>query len=229
MKLIRSNISYLTIFSFIIGVAFIAASTVFASSTSSFSQVINAGTLAADIRSNSTTSVSSPAVTMSSKTFAFTCLSGGSASTGTFGTSSERIYLDNPDGADNGWTLALAASGATDTWTTGSVTFDFNDAGGSGCTDGADADSVGGQLTVNPAAGSITTDYSGSSTTGISLGTSTAFVEGTTNSVTVSSASSGSADVWRGYITGVSMSQTIPAEQPAGSYTLSLTLTATAL
>lgn len=201
---------------------------VYGAGTSSFSQTINPGTLATDIRSNATTTVSSPAVAMSAKTFSFSCQSGGSASTGTFGTASERIYVDNPDGADNGWTLTLAPSASTAVWTNGGNTFDFNDSGGSGCTDGADADSVGGQMTVNPATGSITTDYSGSSTTGISLGSSASYVQGTTDSVTLVTAANTSADVWRGYFTGFSLSQTIPAEQAATAYTLSFVLTATA-
>ncbi len=204
---------------------------VFAASTSDFSQTINAGTLATDIRSNSTTSVSSPSVSMTAKTFSFNCQSGGSASTGTFGTSSQRVYVDNPDAADNGWTLTLAATnGATSTWANGGATqkFDFNDSSGSGCTDGADADAFGGQLTVDPSVGTTTADYSGSSTTGISLGSSASYVQGATDSVTLVTASSGSADVWRGYFTGISMSQSIPAEQAADTYTINLTLTATA-
>lgn len=201
---------------------------VYGAGTSSFSQTINTGTLATDIRSDATTSVSSPAVAMSAKTFSFSCQSGGSASTGTFGTSGERIYVDNPDGADNGWTLTVAPSAISAVWTQGGNTFDFNDGGGSGCTDGGDADSVAGQMTINPAVGSITTDYSGSSTTGITLGSSTAYVSGTTDSVTLVTAANTSPDVWRGYFTGFSLSQTIPAEQAAAAYTLSFVLTATA-
>ena len=196
-----------------------------AASTSTFTQVISASTLATDIRSDSTTSVSSPAVSLSSQTFSFNC----QTSTGTFGTNGERIYVDNPDGADNGWTLTVAASpAATAVWNQGSNYFDFNDAGGSGCTDGADADSYGGQLTINANAGTITTDYSGSDTTGLTKGTSTAFAQGTTDSITLITAANTSADIWRGYITGISLSQTIPAEQAAASYTINFALTATA-
>jgi hypothetical protein len=204
---------------------------VFAASTSDFSQVISAGTLTTDIRDASRVTVASPSVTMSAKTFSFDCQSGGSASTGTFGTNTERVYIDNPDAADNGWTLAIAATGgATSLWQNAGTTanFDFNDAGGSGCTDGADADTKGGQLTINAAAGSTTTDYSGSSTTGITLGASTAFVQSSVDSITIVTAANTSADIWRGYITGVSMSQTIPAEQAADTYTINLTLTVTA-
>lgn len=202
-----------------------------AANNSDFTQTINAGTLATDIRDSSRNPVASPSVAMSAKTFSFNCLSGGSASTGTFGTNNERVYVDNPDAADNGWTLTIAATdGATASWdnTGDTIHFDFNDPTSSGCTDGADADSYGGQLTVDPSTATTTTDYSGSSTTGISVGSSAAFNEGTLDSVTLVTAASGSADIWRGYFNGTGLSQTIPAEQPATSYNINLTLTVTA-
>src|SRR6476620_10907082 len=98
----------------VILLSFSGANYVFGASTSDFSQTINAGTLTTDIRDASRVSVTSPSVSMSAKTFSFNCPSGGSASTGTFGSSTQRIYVDNPNAANNGWTLTLAAtSGAT--------------------------------------------------------------------------------------------------------------------
>ena len=200
-----------------------------AASTSDITQVISAGTLTVDIRDASRVSVSSPSVSLTSKTFSFNCQSGGSASTGSLGSNTQRIYVDNPSATSTGWNLSIAAtSGATALWTSGGNTYDFNDATGSGCTDGADADSKGGQLTINPAAGAITTDCSSCTTTGVSLQSSAAFVQTTTDSVTLVVATSGSDPVWRGYFTGISLSQTIPAEAPAGTYTLNMTLTITA-
>src|SRR5688500_9439075 len=87
--------------------------TVFAANISNCSQVINTGTLNTDIMDASRVSVASPAVAMSGKTFSFDCQAGGSASTGTFGTNTERVYVNNPDGADNGWNLTIAATGGT--------------------------------------------------------------------------------------------------------------------
>ncbi|MGH7196878.1 MAG: hypothetical protein ACREGJ_03905 [Candidatus Saccharimonadales bacterium] len=209
--------------------ASVFAGRVWAANNSTFNQTINTGTLATDIQDASHNSVASPSVTMSAKTFSFDCLSGGSASTGSFGTSGERIYVTNPDAADSGWTLALAAtSGATATWSAGTPTMDFNDAGGSGCTDGADTDTKGGQLTVDPSVGTLTADCASCTTANVTKGSSTAYVEGTTNSVTLLNAAALSDDVWRGYLTGVSLSQTIPAEQATGTYTLNMTLTVTA-
>ncbi len=213
----------------VLGVLLLASTnavTVVAANNSTFNQTINAGTLATDIMDASRVTVASPSVTMSAKTFSFDCQSGGSASTGTFGTNTQRIYVTNPDAADNGWTLTLAAtSGATSLW---SSNIDFNDAGGSGCTDGADADSAAGQLTVDPSVGTITTDCTGCVTTNVSKGSSTAYAQGTTDSVTLLNAAAGSDDIWRGYLTGATLSQTIPAQTAAGSYSINMTLTATA-
>ena len=202
-----------------------------AANTPTFSQTINAGVLSTDILDASRVSVSSPSVSMSTKSFLFTCASGGSASTGTFGSNTQRIYVINPSAANNGWTLTMAAtSGTTSTWSDGgSNTYDFNDASSSGCADGADADSVAGQLSVDPSAATLTTDCTGCSTTNVTKGSNSSFAEGSVDSITLLSASAASDDVWRGYLTGVGLSQTIPAEQPAASYTINMTLTATAL
>jgi hypothetical protein len=202
---------------------------VFAANNSTFNQTINAGVLSTDILDASGVTVASPAVSMSAKNLSFTCLTGGSASTGTFGTNTERVYVINPGGANNGWTLTLAAtSGPTALWTAGGNTFDFNDAGTSGCTDGADSDAKAGQLTVDPSASTLTTDCTACVATNVTKGSSTAYLEGTTNSVTLLTATAASDDVWRGYITGAGLSQTIPAETPPGAYTVNMTLTATA-
>lgn len=206
-----------------------------AASNSNFTQTINTGTLSTDIADASRNSVASPSVAMSAKAFSFDCYAGGTASTGTFGTNGERMYVSNGDAADNGWTLTVAAtSGAAATWVNGGSTqrFDFNDPSGTtaGCSDGSDAggDTYAGQMTVNPAAGTLTTDCTSCTSTGVSLGSSASFNQGTTDSITLVNAGSTSNDIWRGYLTGVGVSQTIPAEQAADSYTLNLTLTATA-
>jgi hypothetical protein len=208
----------------------LSGSIALASPTSQFSQVINAGTLSTDIRDASRVSVGSPSVSMTTKTSGFDCYSGGTASTGTLGTNTERLYVDNPDAADNGWTLTVAASSTTALWsnTGATATFDFNDAGGSGCTDGGDADTKGGQMTVDASVGTLTADCLVCTTTNVTKGSSAAFLQGTTDSVTLLTAAGSSDDVWRGYLTGASISQTIPAEQAADTYTINLTLTVTA-
>lgn len=205
----------------------------YAANNSSLSQTINPGTLSTDIMDASRVAVGSPAVAMTAKNFSFDCQTGAGASTGTFGTNTERIYASNGDAADNGWTLTLAATGgATTRWANGGATshIDFNDPTGAtaGCTDGADADTSSGQLTVNPSVGTLTTDCGSCTTANISKGASAAFNQGTTDSITVLNAAATSDDIWRGYLTGTTFSQTIPAETPADSFTINLTLTATA-
>ena len=204
----------------------------FAASTPTLTQTITAGVLSTDILNATRTPVASPAVSMSSKAFAFDCQIGANASTGTLGTNTERVYVINPSGANNGWNLTMAATGgATTTWANGGATnrIDFNDPTTSGCTDGADTDTASGQMTVDPSVGTLTTDCTSCTTTGVTKGASSAFSQGVTDSLTVLSAAAGSDDVWRGYLTGASLSQVIPGETPADSYTLNLTLTATAL
>ncbi|HCP08740.1 MAG TPA: hypothetical protein DIT25_03020, partial [Candidatus Moranbacteria bacterium] len=95
---------------------------------------------------------------------------------------------------------------------------------GNGYTDGADADSVGGQMTINPAAGTLA-GVSGCSTSNVSKGGSNSFSEGTVNSIDILSATSGASAFCRWDLTGVSLTQKIPAAQPAGSYSIDMVLT----
>ena len=126
----------------------------------------------------------------------------------------KRISVDNPGGANNGWTLTLnATTPGTGTWSGGAGTYPYN------------GTAVTGQLTVNPAAGSLTSLVGTS--TGITLGSQATFSG--TNPVTLISAAASSDDVWRGYVTGVGLSQVIPAGQAPGTYTLPMTQTVAAV
>jgi len=200
---------------------------VFASATSNFTQTINSGTLSVDIVDGSYSPVGSPAVAMNSVGFSFSC----QTATGTFGTASEQIYVQNPDAADAGWTVSIAAATTTAVWDSAGTDFDFNDPTTSGCADGADADSLSGQMTINPSGGTLAEGPCLScSTTGVTKGSSSAFNEGTTDSITVLSGASGSDDIGNWKLTDVAISQTIPAEQPAASdYDINLTLSIVAI
>jgi hypothetical protein len=183
------------------------------------------GSLSVDIVNGSGTPVASPSVTMSALTIGFDC----QTSTGTLGTSTERIRVTNSTPTPQ-WTVAIAAtSGATANWVSGGNTFDFNDSSGTpaGCADGGDADSIAGRMTLDPNAGTLTAQ-SGCTTTNVTKGSSASFVQGTTDSITVVSAntSAGTNCYWE--LTGVSVSQTIPIQQATGTYTINLTLTVTA-
>lgn len=195
---------------------------VFAASTSNFQQTINAGTLSVDIVDASYATVASPSVAFSPTTFSFSC----GTSTGTFGTATQQIYVSNPDAADSGWSVSIAAtSGATTAWASAGLDIDFNDINAGGCTDGADADSIAGKMTVDPSGGTIAQGPSGNGTSGISAGSLAEFNQGTTDSITLLS-SDGTTDIGDWTFQGIAVSQTIPPEQPAASdYAINMTIT----
>lgn len=198
-----------------------------ASDAADLTQVINPGTLIADIRDENRSPVASPSFALSPVNFSFEC----GSSTGTIGTNTQRLYVDNPGAADAGWTLTIAATdGPTALWEDSGQTqvFDHNDPTAAGCTDSADADSVGGQLTLNPNAGTLTADCSSCTTANITKGSATSFEEGVVDSITLLNASSASDDAGRWYLTGVGLTQTVPASQAATDYSINLTITATA-
>ena len=181
------------------------------SATSVLSQSITAGTISTDIRNASNVIINNPTIAMA----AITASTAQQTATGTFGSNAQRITVDNPGGANNGWTLSLNATNpATDVWTSGGNNYDFNA-----------ASAAGGQLTVNPTTGTTTASVGG--TTGITMGTSATF--NSTAAVALVNAAAASADIWNGYFTGISLSQTIPAGQPVGTYTLPMTQTLTTL
>jgi len=188
---------------------------VLAADTSNFNQTINPGVLSVDIVNGSYVTVASPSVAFPAVTFSFTC----QTNTGTFGTATEQIYVKNPDAADNGWTVSLAGSAATAIWDGALADYDFNDPTGSGCTDGADAgDTVGGQMTVDASAATLATGACLScATTSITKGSSNAFSQAVTDSITILSGAAGSNDIGDWTLQGVSISQKIPGEQPAAA------------
>jgi len=198
---------------------------VFASSTSNFQQTINAGSLSVDIVDSSYVTVASPAVAMGAITFSFACQD----ATGTFGTNTERIYVKNPDAADSGWTVSLAASAPTAVWDSAGTDFDFNDPGTGGCVDDGvttDVDGLGGQMTVDPSVGTLDVGQCTSCVvTNVSKGSSNAYVEGTTNSITILDAAADSNDIGDWRLTGVAITQKVPAEQPAAAdYNINMVL-----
>ncbi len=177
--------------------------------------------LSADIVDASNVSVVTPSISFANMNFNFACQS----NTATLGVSAQQVRVFNTTSTAT-WTLSIAAtSGAAALWTNGGTrTYDFNDPTGTGCNDGADGDSVGGQLSVNPTVATITPDAS-CSNTGVTAGASTAFNQGVTDSIVLATGSA-SAEVncmWN--ITGIGISQKIPAEQSESSYSIGLTMT----
>ena len=207
--------------------AMLVGGVVFASDTSNFTQTITSGTLSVDIVDGSYVTVGSPSVAFGSLSFSFACRTGGSRASGSFGTSTQQIYVSNPDAADNGWTVTLAGSATTNVWDSAGTDYDFNDPTSSGCGDGADAgDTVGGQMTVDPSGATLAAGACAScTTTSVSLGSSDAFDEGSTDDITIVTGASGSDDIGDWTVQGVSILNTVPAEQPAASdYNIDMTL-----
>lgn len=179
--------------------------------TSQLSQAITAGVLSTSIRDAGGSVVASPSFSMGSVAVS----TSAQTATGTFGSNTQRITVDNPGGANNGWSLALAATGgATATWTSGANSYAFN------------GTSTTGQLSLDPSVATVT-PTSPATTTGVSKGTAATFTAATP--ITILSASSSANQIWNGYMTGVGVSQIIPASQPIGTYTINMTQTVTAL
>lgn len=197
------------------------AGMVWAASTPQFSQTINDdGSLSVDIVNSGGTTVGSPSVTFGAKSFSFSAITDA---TGTLGASEERIRVTNGTSTAT-WTLSMAASATTAVWTDGgSNTYDFNDTGASDT--GADVDSVGGQLTVDPSGATVGAVSPCASTTNVAGGSSTDFLEGTRNTITLATGGASAATYCRWDITGISLTQIIPAAQAPAAYTISFALT----
>jgi hypothetical protein len=179
---------------------------------------LSSGTLSTDIVDSGGNSVSNPSISMSNINLSF----GVQNTTGFFGVDNQRIRVSNSTGNPQ-WSLSLAAqNGPTSLWSTGSLYYDFNDSTAS-AGDGGDTDSYGGQMTINPSIATIT-PQGGCSSTGISLGSLSSFIEGSANSITLvtSGSSSGTSCYWD--FTGLGVSQSIPGEQPVGNYSINMML-----
>lgn len=175
----------------------------------------SAMSLSADMVDGSGNSVASPSIAMTTANRSFAC----QTIAGTLGVSSQKPRVNNST-ANSAWTLSMAATGGSSaTWTAGTNHYKFNDPTGTGCTNG--------QLTVNPSVGTIAAQ-TGCTTTGVSKGSSTAYSSGVTDSVTIESATASASSNCYWDITGVSLSQDIPASQASGSYSIGMTLTITA-
>jgi len=190
----------------VLGLSFAA----YAANDTDLNLTVTAGVLNIDIVDASGNSVANPAVALS----AITASTSAQSSTGTLGTASEKIRLSNPTVTPS-WTATIAATnGASAVWTTtGGSTMDYNSAiGGTGT------------LAINPSVGTIVAAIGGN-TTGVTVGTATAFGAGT-GSITLYSAN-GTAAVNEQYdLTGVRLDQQIPGSQLTGAYTINMTLTA---
>ncbi len=196
----------------------------FAANTVSLSQVISDGVQAVDFVDGSNVSIGSPSVSFAGLTFS----TSSQTATGTLGAAGQKLRVSNPT-SDATWTVSIAATGgATAAWTSGADTYDFNDTGADG-SDDADSDSIGGRLTVNPAAGTVAgspDDTVCSPSTGITKGSSAAFREiaSAVSSITILTGGGTATPYCTWDMTGIALSQVVPASQVAGTYTLGFTV-----
>ncbi len=191
----------------LVSVSLFSPTASWASSSSTFNQSIT-GTLGVDIVDASDVTVGSPSVAFTSKSFAATT----QTSTGTLGVSAQKIRVTNPTTTAT-WAMSIAAtSGNTTLWSAGTPTMDFNGAASAG------------RLTVDPSVGTLV-GVGTTATTNITKGSSTAFAQGTTDSITLLTAGASAQAPGQWDFTGVSMTQDIPALQATGSYSISMTLT----
>ena len=194
----------------------------YAADSSELSVAVSAGTLSVDITDDSGTTVATPTVTMSGVTSGF----GDQTTTGTLGVSGQRIAVFNPTDTET-WSVTIAATtGATAVWQGATYSFDFNEptpVAGDGSLTVDPSVGTAEKAVINPADGSFSSLTA--SPTGITLGTSDVFEQGTTDSITVFTAGATADDYAVHTLTGVSLSQNVPSGQEADTYTLDLTLT----
>ncbi len=170
--------------------------------------IISAGALAVDIVDGSDQTVSSPSVSFSNTFFSWV----GAQTTGTLGTSTQKIKVTNTT-TTHTWTLSIAAtSGESALWQDSPNSYDYN------------GTQSAGRLRVNPSSVTITPGGA-CSNTGISGQSAQYFVSGSVSSINLVIASASAEHNCYWYITAVGLTQDIPAEQPTGTYSLGMTIT----
>ena len=170
--------------------------------------IIASGVLSVDIVDGSDQSVTSPSVSFTASPFTWT----DTQTTATLGTSTEKIKVSNYTGTA-AWTLSIAATdGVSALWDNGTEAYNYNGTQSQG------------RLYVNPTTATITPGGS-CSNTGLTLQSASYFVSGSIDSINLIVASGSAETSCDWYLTGVSLTQDIPARQTPGDYSLEMTLT----
>lgn len=197
-----------------------------------FSATINPGALLADVRDNFGRSILDPVIRLGDSVNANSvqCRSSETPLSATLGSDRQRIYVDNPKAAFDGWSLTLApVDGSAAKWRgENGYVFDHNDSQNQGCSDG-DNDGVAGLMLVDPSNARIRSDCLECSTDYLSVGSDSAQSFADNRAVTLVQASENSSNVGSWYLTDVDVRQTIPAGQEGDAYVIEMVLTATAM
>jgi hypothetical protein len=163
-------------------------------------QVINQGTLSVDFVDGSNVAIANPAVSFGAVTFDFACQDG----TATLGEASQKLQVKNPKKAGVSVDINAATPG-TEVWSDGGTeSYAYNDATGSGCTNGQLA-VTGGTFTKTAGAGTPTQTMPG----GAFTGTSSVVLLNNTGNV-----------AYNADLTDFTLTQKIPAEQTDGTYSI---------
>ena len=172
------------------------------------------GSLDVGFVDSSSQTVGDPSIEMSPLDTRFEC----QQSSSDLGTQDQLLRVSNTT-FNPGWNVSIAATnGPGGEWSSTDNSYSFNDPDGDGCDNG--------QLSINPSSASV--DPGGCSLNGVSLGADESYIAGSVDDITIinSDASSDIGCDWD--VTGVGVEQQVPAEVPAGEYSLDLTLTITA-
>lgn len=155
-------------------------------------------------------------------------------STGMFGGSdSGYLRVSTVGNSGSGWGVAIAPTdGAVSLWSNGSdgKYYDHNDGSGSppGCASGSDGDIFAGQLQMSLGGASIVPSP-GCSSNGVTLGHANSSFTASTGALSIMSATSSTQSSCYFELSGASFTQTIPANQPPGNYSINMTVTVTSL
>jgi hypothetical protein len=179
------------------------------------------GSVSVDIVDSWGTPVGSPSFNMNSVIVTI----GHQSATGVFGEANQKIRVTNNSGNAQ-WSLALAADGGpTSFWDWTVTDYDFNDPTAN-AGDGVDGDTLGGRMSLNASVGTL----GGTCTaTGVTKGSSASFSEAGIDSITLLTAGATADTGCYWDFTGIDISQTIPGEKPTGTYSINMTMTATAI
>ncbi len=180
--------------------------TTYANHITQLEQEITAGVLSTDVVDGSGNPVANPAVVFDPVTQSATV----ETNTADYPSGSNRALVSNP-GGESVWRMQLQADdGPTAKWINAtSDEFDFN------------GTAAQGQMTIDATAGKATLTTVGGTATGVNRQSSAeTFAEGSKDIIDILSATG--AVTWEGYLTGIGISQTIPAGQATGIYHINL-------
>ena len=174
---------------------------------------ISNGTRAVNLVNGNGLNQTTTDIAMTSTNYSFA----GQTSTGTLGddtpvaaTDDQIIHVSNPTNTD--WTLTFDLNGSTN-WEDGLLTMPANGTTSTGL------------LAVDPSSAVILDSIGGSASAGITGASASDYNGG--SAVTLVTATGANAQYDEFFITGVGLTQNIPAEQEVGNYTINMTLTFT--